>query len=162
MRRLWAAIALTMTAVLGSGCQPEVTACPAIAMAPVVSLTIAADYVPTVKIVHLKACQDGKCREADLELSPGSGSVPQSCSPETEVACSAVPSPDGTRYGFLNMGTLTASRINAEVTGSDASGQPLPVRTLDFIPKSAKPWGEQCPATITANLLLDANGLGQA
>lgn len=161
MRRLWAILALITTA-LGSGCQPQVTVCPAIAMAPVVSLTIAAEYAPTVKTVHLKACQDGKCREADLEMRPGSVSVPQSCSPEPEGACSAVSSPDGTRYGFLNMGTLTASLINAEVTGSSATGRPLPVRTLDFTPKSAKPWGEQCPTVITASLLLGADGLRQA
>ncbi|MBB6405891.1 hypothetical protein [Arthrobacter sp. AZCC_0090] len=60
------------------------------------------------------------------------------------------------------MGTLTASPINAEVTGSDASGGTLPARTLDFTPKSAKPWGEQCQTVITASLLLDANGLRQA
>lgn len=131
-------------------------------MAPVVSLTIAADYVPTVKNVHLKACQDGKCHEAELELREGSVSVPQPCSPEADRGCSASSSPDGPRYGFLNMETLTASTINAEVTGSNANGAPLPVRTLDFTPKSAKPWGEQCPTTITANLLLDANGLRQA
>lgn len=131
-------------------------------MAPVVSLTIAAEYAPTVKTVHLKACQDGKCRETDLELLEGSVSVPQSCGPEPEGACSAVSSPDGTRYGFLNMGTLTASLINAEVTGSNANGRPMPLRTLDFTPKSAKPWGEQCPTVITASLLLDANGLRQA
>lgn len=152
---------MIMTA-LGSGCQPQAAVCPAIAMAPVVSLTIAADYAPAVKTVHLKACQDGKCREADLELRPGGVSVPQSCRPEPEGACSAVSSPDGARDGFLNMGTLTASLINAEVTGSDANGRPLPIRTLDFTPKSAKPWGEQCPTVITASLLLDANGLRQA
>ncbi|MFH5879547.1 hypothetical protein [Arthrobacter sp. NA-172] len=161
MRRLWAVIALTTTAALGSGCQPQVTVCPAIAIAPVVSLTIAADYVPAVKSLHLKACQDGKCREAELELRPGSISVAQPCSPEPDGACSATSSPDGTRYGFLNMGTLTASPVNAEVTGYSVNGGPLPVRTLDFTPKSAKPWGEQCPATITASLLLDASGLRQ-
>lgn len=162
MRRLWAAIALTTTAVLSSGCQPQVTVCPAIAMAPVVSLTIAAEYVPIVKTVHLKACQDGKCREGDLELRPGSVSIPQSCVPEADKACSATSSPDGTRYGFLNMGTLTASPINAEVTGINAGGGPLPIRALDFTPRSAKPWGEECQTTITASLLLDANGLRQA
>lgn len=131
-------------------------------MAPVVSLTVAAEYAPMVKTVHLKACQDGKCREADLELRPGSASIPVNCVPEPGAACSAVSSPDGTSYGFLNMGTLTASPINAEVTGSDASGGTLPARTLDFTPKSAKPWGEQCQTVITASLLLDANGLRQA
>nr|WP_028268003.1 hypothetical protein [Arthrobacter sp. MA-N2] len=162
MRRLWAAIALSTTAALWSGCQPQVSACPAIAVAPVVSLTVAADYAPMVKTIHVKACQDGKCREAELELRPGSVSVPQSCSPEPSAACSAVSSPDGTRYGALSMGTLTASPITAEVTGSDATGGILPVRTLDFKPKSAKPWGEQCQTVITASLLLDAHGLRQS
>jgi hypothetical protein len=162
MRRLWAAIALTTTTALWSGCNPQVTVCPAIATAPVVSLTIAAEYVPMVKTVRLKACQDGKCHEAELELRTGSVSVPQSCSPEPDGSCSAVSSPDGTRYGFLNMGTLTGSPINAEVTGSDANGGSLPVRTLDFTPKIAKPWGEQCQTTITASLRLDAQGLRQS
>ncbi len=126
MRRLWAAIALTTTAALWSGCEPQVTVCPAIAMAPVVSLTITAEYAPTIKTVHLKACQDGKCREGDLELRPGSVSLPQSCRPEPDGSCSAVTSPDGTRYGFLNMGTLTSSPIDAEVTGTDTNGGTLP------------------------------------
>ncbi|MHA7199631.1 hypothetical protein [Arthrobacter alkaliphilus] len=162
MRRLWTAIALTTTAALWSGCEPQATVCPAIAMAPVVSLTITADYAPTVKTIHLKACQDGKCHEADLDLRPGSVSIPQPCAPETERPCSAVASPDGTRYGFLNMGTLTSSPIDAEVTGADTNGAALPVRTLIFTPKSAKPWGEQCQTTVTASLLLDAHGLRQS
>ncbi|UYY81610.1 MULTISPECIES: hypothetical protein [unclassified Arthrobacter] len=162
MRRLWAAIALTTTAALCSGCEPQVTVCPAIAMAPVVSLTITAEYAPTVRTVHLKACQDGKCREGDVDLRPGSVSVPQSCSPEPEGSCSAVTSPDGTRYGFLNMGTLTSSPIDAEVTGTDTTGGTLPVRTINFTPRTAKPWGEQCQTTITASLLLDAHGLRQS
>lgn len=162
MRRLWTAIALTTTAALWSGCEPQVTVCPAIAMAPVVSLTITAGYAPTVKTVHLKACQDGKCREADLDLRPGSVPIPQSCAPETDRPCSAVASPDGSRYGFLNMGTLTSAAIDAEVTGTDTNDAALPVRTLTFTPKSAKPWGEQCQTTITASLLLDAHGLRQS
>ncbi|WP_333482046.1 hypothetical protein [Arthrobacter sp. B2a2-09] len=89
-------------------------------------------------------------------------SVPQPCGPEPDGSCSAVTSPDGTRYGFLNMGTLTASPIAAEVTGADVKGGTLPVRTLNFTPKSAKPWGEQCQTTITASLLLDAHGLRQS
>ncbi|MDQ0030772.1 hypothetical protein [Arthrobacter bambusae] len=60
------------------------------------------------------------------------------------------------------MGTLTTSPIEAEVTGTGANGAALPLRTLNFTPKSAKPWGEQCQATITASLLLDAHGLRQS
>ncbi|WP_284980630.1 hypothetical protein [Arthrobacter sp. efr-133-TYG-118] len=126
------------------------------------SLTITAEYAPTIKTVHLKACQDGKCREADLDLRPGSVSAPQSCGPEPEGSCSAITSPDGTRYGFLNMGTLTSSPIDAEVTGTGTNGATLPARTLSFTPISAKPWGEQCQTTIKASLLLDAHGLRQS
>jgi hypothetical protein len=56
-------------------------ACPAIAQASGVSVTVAASYAPAVKALHLKACQDGVCREADLELVPGSISVDQGCVP---------------------------------------------------------------------------------
>ncbi|WP_423183059.1 hypothetical protein [Arthrobacter sp. NyZ413] len=161
MRRFWFAVALISTAALGSGCQPQVTACPAIAAAPVVSLTLTASYVPSVKAVHLKACQDGKCHEADLKMRSGSVSVPASCTPQPAGACSSVASPDGTKYGYLQMGSLTASPIQAEVTGTAADGTPLPTRALDFTPTVAQPWGGQCPATITASLLLDAMGLRQ-
>ncbi|WP_115788514.1 hypothetical protein [Arthrobacter silvisoli] len=162
MRKLWAAAALCTTALLGSGCQPESAPCPAIAQAPVVGLTIAKDYVPVVQGVHLRACQDGTCKEADLKLMPGSRSIPQACSTGPDGSCSATMSPDGTMYGLLDMGVLTASPISAKVTGTASTGRPLPVRTLDFTPKSLKPFGEKCGTVITANLVLDATGLTQA
>ncbi|OFI39363.1 hypothetical protein BIU82_14870 [Arthrobacter sp. SW1] len=162
MRKLWAAVALSTTALLGSGCQPESAPCPAIAPAPVVGLTVAEDYVPTVQSVHLRACQDGKCKEADLELRPGSRAVPQACSTGPDGTCSATMSPDGTIYGMLDMGVLTASPISAKVTGTASSGRPLPVGTLEFTPKSLKPFSEKCGTIIAANLILDATGLRQA
>lgn len=70
-------------------------------------------------------------------------------------------SSDGTKYGYLQMGSLTASPIQAEVTGIAADGTPLRTRALDFTPTAAQPWGDQCPTIITASLLLDAAGLRQ-
>jgi hypothetical protein len=162
MRRLWVVAALSTTALLGSGCQPESVPCPAIAPAPVIGLTVAKDYVPAVQSVHLRACQEGNCKEADLDLMPGSKSVPQACSPSPDGSCSATMAPDGTMYGILDMGTLTASPISAKVTGTASTGRPIPVRTLEFTPKILKPFGEQCGAVIAANLVLDASGLKQA
>lgn len=56
-------------------------ACPAIAQASGVSVTVAASYAPAVKALHLKACQDGVCRESDLNLVPGSIAVDLGCEP---------------------------------------------------------------------------------
>ena len=71
MRTFAALAGLGCTALLATGCQPE-TACPAIAQAPVVALTVAREYAGSVRTLRLKACQDGRCTEADLELFPGS------------------------------------------------------------------------------------------
>ena len=74
-------LATFATTVLVSGCHVFEVACPAIAQASGVSVTVAASYAPAVKALHLKACQDGVCREGDLELVPGSISVDQGCAP---------------------------------------------------------------------------------
>ncbi|MFJ5697354.1 hypothetical protein [Arthrobacter sp. NPDC093139] len=74
-------LATIATTVLLSGCHVFEVACPAIAQASGVSVTVAASYAPAVKALHLKACQDGVCREADLELVPGNISVDQGCEP---------------------------------------------------------------------------------
>lgn len=130
-------------------------------MAPVVSLTVAADYVPSVKTVHLRACQDGACREADLELMPGTIAVDQGCEPGPDGTCSAIASPDGTLYGVLYMDTLTRSPIDATASGIGRGGAPLPVRKLTFTPRSNFPYGMQCGEFLSASLVLDANGLRQ-
>lgn len=54
---------------------------------------------------------------------------------------------------------LTESPIDASVGGTDASGLPLPVRTLAFTPRVAYPYGQQCGRFISAGVLLDADGL---
>lgn len=161
MRRYALALAFLTTAALATGCYPQPYPCPAIAMAPVVSLTVAADYVPVVRTVHLRACQEGACREADLELMPGTIAVDQGCEPGPDGSCSATASPDGTLYGILHMDTLTRSPIDATVSGTGRAGMPLPVRKLTFTPESNFPYGMQCGEFLSASLVLDARGLRQ-
>jgi hypothetical protein len=164
MRKLAAAAVLVLTAVLAVSCRPE-AACPAIAQAPVVSLTVDREYAPSVRSIHLAACQDGRCKEADLELVPGSTAVDQGCEPGPyggDGVCSATSSPDGTLTGMLMMETLSAGRIEVTATGTDTAGNPLPARTAAFTPRAAHPFGEQCGTFITASVVLDATGLRQA
>ncbi|WP_346925732.1 hypothetical protein [uncultured Arthrobacter sp.] len=78
MRTLAALAGLGCAAVLVTGCQTE-AACPPIAQAPVVALTVAREYAGSVQALRLKACQDGRCTESNLELIPGSTSVDQGC-----------------------------------------------------------------------------------
>lgn len=164
MRILGVLLAAVTTSLIPSACLPEAVPCPAIAPAPVVALTVAASYVPTVGSIHLKACQDGTCREADLELMPGTTAVDLGCEPLAgpDGTCSATSSPDGTLTGMLMMDVLTESRIDATATGTSTAGTPLPERTLSFLPRAEYPYGEQCGKFVTAGVLLDADGLRQA
>ncbi|MET4587574.1 MULTISPECIES: hypothetical protein [Micrococcaceae] len=164
MRSLGVFLVAVTTSLIPSACLPEAVPCPAIAQAPVVALTVAASYAATVKAIHLKACQDGTCREADLELMPGSTAVDQGCEPSAgpDGTCSATSSPDGTLRGMLMMDVLTESRIDATATGTSTAGIPLPERTLSFMPRAEYPYGEHCGKFITATVLLGADGLRQA
>lgn len=160
MRAFAALVGLGCIALLAAGCQPQ-TACPAIAQAQVVALTVAREYADSVKTIRLKACQDGRCTEADLELFPGSTTVDQGCEPgpDKDRPCSATATPDGTLTGMLMLDRLTESPIEVTAGGTDAGGLPLPVRTLTFTPRVAYPYGEQCGRFISAGVLLDAEGL---
>ena len=107
MRTFAALAGLGFAALLVTGCQTE-AACPEIAQAPVVALTVAREYAGSVKSLRLKACQDGRCTEAELELFPGSTSVDQGCEPGSgggDRPCSATSSPDGTPDGDAHAGS---------------------------------------------------------
>ncbi|XAS67637.1 hypothetical protein V3C33_19840 [Micrococcaceae bacterium Sec5.7] len=166
MRKPGVLLVLTTTAVLTSGCFPYYPApCPAIAQASAVSLTVAADYVATVRTLHLKACQDGSCKEADLELFPGSVAVDQGCEPGPYGpggVCSATSSPDGTMRGTLMLDILTESPMELTATGTATDRSPLPARMLDFTPRGVYPFGERCGRFLTAAVVLDAAGLKQS
>lgn len=161
MRTFAALVGLGCTALLAAGCQPQ-AACPAIAPAPVVALTVAGEYAGSVQTLRLKACQDGRCTEADLELFPGSTTVDQGCEPGPDGEdrpCSATATPDGTLTGMLMLERLTESPVEVTAGGTGAGGLPLPVRTLTFTPRVAHPYGEQCGRFISAGVLLDSDGL---
>lgn len=156
-------LALMTTAVLTSGCYyyyPGPTPCPMIAQASAVSVTVAREYVPQVGSLRLKACQDGTCKEAAVELSPGTASIDQGCTPDG--VCSATASPDGTMIGMLMLESLTEAPMALTATGISPGGSALPVRTLNFRPRGAYPYGEQCGRFVTASVILDAEGLRQA
>jgi hypothetical protein len=131
--------------------------CPAIAQASVVSVTIPVSYVPQVATLHLKACQDGVCKEDAVELRPGSVSVDQGCTPDG--VCSATASPDGTLTGTLFLDSLTEAPMEVTAAGTSPDAQSLPVRTLGFRPRGDFPFGEQCGRFVTATVVLDAEGL---
>jgi hypothetical protein len=158
MRKSGLLLAVMTTAVLTSCYYYEgPTPCPAIAQASVVSVAIPVSYVPAGGTLRLKACQDGVCREDAVELRPGSVSVDQGCSPDG--VCSATASPDGTLIGMLFLDSLTESSMAVTATGISRDGQSLPVRTLEFRPRGAFPYGEQCGRFVTAAVVLDAKGL---
>jgi hypothetical protein len=157
MGRSWLLIALLTTAGLATACEPYAPPCPAIAQATVVSVTVAASYAPEVRSLHLKACQDGACKEGDVELGPGSVSIDQGC--DAYGACSATSSPDGTKVGSLMLDVLTESAIDVTATGIARDGTALPVRTLTFRPRANYPFGEQCGRFLDASVILDRDGL---
>jgi hypothetical protein len=102
-------------------------ACPAIAQASGVSVTVAASYAPAVKALHLKACQDGVCREGYLELVPGSISVDQGCEPY-------VPEP-----GLPKPGAPGQVDPGQGVPGSTGQGVPEPAVPKPAVPETAVP-----------------------
>lgn len=143
-----------------SACGLSATACPAIAQATAVSITVSANYAPQVGVLHFRACQDGRCTEADIDLRPGSASIDQGCTPEG--ACSATASPDGTKVGALKLEALTESPMTVSTSGTTPEGTALPVRTLELRPRAMYPFGEQCGRVLSAAVTLDADGLRQA
>lgn len=145
------------TAGLASGCGPGAVACPAIAQATVVSVTVTAGFAPQIGSLYLKACQDGACKEGDVELRPGSASIDQGCTPDG--VCSATASPDGTKVGMLMLDTLTESLMTVTAAGHAPDGSALPVHTLEFRPRGDYPYGVQCGKFITASVTLDGSGL---
>jgi hypothetical protein len=150
-------LVLITAAVSLSACGPAASPCPAIAQATAVSVTVSADYAPRVSVLHLRACQDGSCKEAALALRPGSASIDQGCT--AGGVCSATASPDGTKVGILMLETLTESSMAVTASGTAADGSALPVRTLEFHPRAAYPFGEQCGKVVSASVTLDSSGL---
>jgi hypothetical protein len=156
-------LATITTTALISGCHAFETVCPAVGQVSGVAVTVAAGYSPEVKTLHLKACQNGKCKEDALDLVAGSLPVDLGCADDSrpDAVCSAASKPDGTQRGMLILDTLSDSPIDVTASGSYASGKPLPTRTLRFEPKASYPFGEQCGRFVSASVVLDAAGLRQ-
>jgi hypothetical protein len=157
MRKRGVIMAVLTTAALSTGCEPYAHPCPAIAQVTGVSVTVAADYAPAVGTLHLKACQDGGCTEADLDLRPGSASIDQGCTPDG--VCSATASPDGTKVGTLMLDTITESPMAVTASGFSPDRTALPARAVEFRPRATYPFGEQCGKFIVAAVTLDSSGL---
>lgn len=152
-------LAAIPTAVFAAACGPGPggVACPAIAQATAVSVTVAAPYAPQVAGLRLSACQDGTCTEGDVELHPGNATVDQGC--DRSNVCSATASPDGTRTGALMLKALTESPIVVTAFATAAEGSAFPVRSVEFRPRAHYPFGEQCGRFLVASVLLDGDGL---
>src|SRR5687768_9683318 len=139
MGRTKVLLATFATTVLVSGCHVFEMACPAIAQASGVSVTVAASYAPAVKALHLKACQDGVCREGDLELVPGSISVDQGCEPyipEPGVPKSGVAEPGIPGQGVPGQGVPGQTAPKPGVAGQSA---PEPAVPEPYVPEPGVP-----------------------
>ncbi|WP_307869471.1 hypothetical protein [Arthrobacter pascens] len=134
MGRTKVLLATIATTVLVSGCHVFEVACPAIAQASGVSVTVAASYAPAVKALHLKACQDGVCREGYLELVPGSISVDQGCEPY--VPEPGVPKPGAPGQVDPGQGVPGQGVPEPAVPGQ---GVPEPAVPDPAVPKSVVP-----------------------
>ncbi len=159
MRKHWLPAGLLTVGAFLSACGPNASACPAIAQATALSITVSAAYAPRVGGLRLRACQDGACRETDVELRSGSSSIDQGCTPEG--VCSATSSPDGTKVGTLMLEILTESAMTVTASGTAPDGTALPVRTLEFHPQALYPFGQQCGKFLSASVTLDDDGLRQ-
>jgi|SRR5690349_11008825 hypothetical protein len=161
-------LATITTTALISGCHAFETVCPAVGHVSGVAVTVAAGYSSQVKTLHLKACQDGKCKEETLHLVPGSVAVDLGCAgglkdgdSRPDGVCSATSRPDGTQHGLLELGILGDSAVDVTASGSYVNGKPMPTRTLRFEPRASYPFGEQCGRVVSASVVLDAAGLRQ-
>jgi hypothetical protein len=134
MGRTKVLLATFATTVLVSGCHVFEMACPAIAQASGVSVTVAASYAPAVKALHLKACQDGVCREGDLELVPGSISVDQGCEPY--VPQPGIPKSGVAEPGIPGQGVPGQSSPKPGVPGQSA---PEPAVPEPYVPEPGVP-----------------------
>jgi hypothetical protein len=152
-------LATIATTVLLSGCHVFEVACPAIAQASGVSVTVAASYAPVVKTLHFKACQEGVCREADLALVPGSVAVDLGCEPAVPPD---VPEPGVPGQGVPGYGGSGSSGSGSSGTGTAIPGTAIPEPGVPgpAIPKPSLPvpgipgedgYGPDRPCSATAS-----------
>lgn len=152
-------LATIATTVLLSGCHVFEVACPAIAQASGVSVTVAATYAPVVKTLHFKACQEGVCRETDLALVPGFISVDLGCDPAVPPY---VPEPGVPGQGVPGYGGSGTAVPPADIPGTavpepgvPGPGIPQPSIPAPVVPKPSVPEqdfrGPDRPCSATAS-----------
>jgi hypothetical protein len=159
MPRIWLVALLVLASVLCAGCTHG-KPCLALAAFRGVHLTVAADLAPTIKVLNLGLCQDGRCTSQALDLIPGSTTVPLNCDDGQYEPCSAQVTPDGTLIGSVSISDLSENAADVELTGTDSSGRALPVRTLNSKPVTVQPGGPDCGGGAPQlDLMLDRQGL---
>ena len=106
-------------------------------------MTVAASYAPTVQTLHVKACQDGICRESDLVLVPGSISVDLGCVPD-------VPEPGVPKPGIPGQG----------VPGVPGTGVPEPAVPGSGVPPADVPGTAVPPTAVPPTAVPEHGGRG--
>lgn len=138
--------AIVLAVALLTGCTSGPQPCTAIGSAPGVTVTVDATTAAEVTGLELTICWEDSCRDAPVELSPGSDSVDQGCDSDgPDAACSATAVPNGTLVGFADVEGLPAGPIKiTAVLIKDATRKPLPEATV--MAAVTHPNGPDCPA----------------
>jgi hypothetical protein len=143
-----------------TGCTTEPQACTAIGSAPGVSAMVDAAAATGVTGLELTVCWEDVCRDAPVELSPGSDSIDQGCDSDSpDAACSARVVPNGTLVGFASVEALPAGPIKVRaVIVENAEPRRLPEATV--MAAATYPNGPACPAGANqAKITIDTKGI---
>ncbi|WP_152361423.1 hypothetical protein [Microlunatus speluncae] len=123
---------IILAIVVLTGCAAGPRACTAIGSAPGVSVTVDATAAGDVTGLELTVCWEDVCRDAEVQLSPGSDSVDQGCDSDgPDAPCSATAVPNDTLVGFANVEGLPAGPVKIRaVMIKAATEQKLPEATV--------------------------------
>ncbi|MEA5454800.1 hypothetical protein SPF06_08710 [Sinomonas sp. JGH33] len=151
------ATVLALAALPLTACLPFSTACPAVGYVSAISISIAPERIVTLDpdSLEYRACQDGACREAPLQLGPRlvSAPLPPSASPR--------PPASGPALAFATPPQFTASPAGLTVSGTTVQGESVGPLHVTITPKVDYPDGPTCGQRITAAVRWDLSGLHQ-
>ncbi len=151
---------VVLAVVVLTGCTAGPRACTAIGSAPGVSVTVDATAAEDVSGLELTVCWEDVCRDAPVELSPGSDSVDQGCDSDgPDAPCSASAVPNGTLVGFASVEGLPAEPIKIRaVLIKDGKERQLPEATV--MAAATYPNGPDCGAGANqAKITIGSNGI---
>lgn len=151
---------IVLIAAVLAGCTAAPRACTAIGSPSGIGVTIAADAADEVTGLELTACWDDTCRDAEVDLQPGSDSVDQGCDSDgPDAACSAKAVPNGTLVGFANVQDLPAESITVQAVVIK-NGKEQPPLDATVTAEVTYPNGDHCPAGGNqAKIMIDASGI---